>query len=171
MQSFRKRIEQASGMALPAAIIILMLLLSAVLSHIAGLGQVMPLLTLINIYYWSVFYPGMLPYWLLFTLGILQDTLTGQPLGFSSFINIIFAWMLTGRLHMLIPPSFAMLWLRFALSACAMVLLEWVVMGIYYGRILPFNMPALQWLSSCLAYPPVHFFLASVYRRMDSGNK
>ncbi len=165
MQSFRKRIGQVSGKAFPATFTLIFLLLSIVLSRIPGFGQVMPLFTLINIYYWSMFYAGALPYWFLFILGLLQDTLTGQPLGFSSFINIVFAWMLADRMRIQSAPSFAVAWLKFAASACAVILLQWVVIGIYYGRILPLNIPALQWLSSCLAYPLMHVFLTCTYRK------
>ena len=156
---------------MPAVFTVLILLLSVILSRIPGFGQVMPLFTLINIYYWSVFYPGILPYWFLFALGMVQDTLTGQPLGFSSFINIVFVWMLSDRLRLQREPSFAAAWLKFAVSASAIILLEWIVMGIYYHKILPLSVPALRWFSSCLAYPPVHFLLAALYRRIDNGKR
>lgn len=167
MQPFRQWVERIIIKCIPASFTVLMLLLGNVLSRIPGAGQVMPLFNIINIYYWCVFYPGSLPYIFLFIIGILQDTLAGTPLGFSSFINIIFAWGLISRFNTMGNISFSSLWLRFIILSFALIMLGWIIMSIYYSRLLSVIPMFLQWGASCLAYPAIHFMLARFYQKIS----
>lgn len=151
---------------IPASFTVLMLLFGSVLSRIPGAGQLMPLFNVINIYYWCIFFPGSLPYIFLFIIGILQDSLSGTPLGFSSFINVLFAWGLITRFNTMGNVSFATLWLRFIILSLAVIVMGWFIMSMYYSGLLSIRPQLLQWMSTCLAYPAIHFFLTRVYQRI-----
>lgn len=160
MPSFRQSSERWAARLVPAAVTFFMLLAGAALERIPGGGRIMPLFCIINIYYWCMFLPGSLPYLFLFFLGIAQDTLSGAPLGFSSFMDILLAWLVIHRFHTMGNVSFASVWLRFMIVACVVVGAGWIIMSFYYGKALPALFPLLQWGSTCLAYPAVHFLLA-----------
>src|ERR1700733_13859846 len=98
---------------LPMLLTLLMPILLAALTHMFFISQIMPLLVITSIYYWCMFRPGTLPYSFLFVLGILQDTLFCSPLGFSSFINMVCAWIVIHRFHLVGGVSFVTIWLRF----------------------------------------------------------
>lgn len=164
MQRLRQRLELFSVRITPAAITVLMVLLAAVPLKIPGASQVMPIFALICIYYWDTFYLGVLPYTFLFVLGLLEDTLTGLPLGVSSFVNIIFALMLLRERRNFGKTLFGTVWLGFvslSLVACA---LEWLILSIYFGMMLPMAGHLLQWVSTCFVYPPMHLLFTRVYR-------
>src|SRR5579872_1461591 len=94
MQPLRARLERFSLEATPAALTVFWVLLAAVPLRIPGIRAVMPLFGLISIYYWNTFLPGSLPYLFLFALGLIEDTLSGLPLGVSPVVNILFALLL-----------------------------------------------------------------------------
>ena len=52
-------------------------------------GDIMPFLTLIGVYYWSVFKPELLPVSVVFVLGLFQDILLGSPLGLMSLLLVV----------------------------------------------------------------------------------
>ncbi|HEU5047071.1 MAG TPA: rod shape-determining protein MreD [Rickettsiales bacterium] len=137
-----------------------MLLVGSALERIPGGERVMPLFCMINIYYWCMVAPGSLPYLFLFFLGIAQDTLAGTPLGLSSFMDIVLAWVVINRFHTMGNVSFASVWLRFMIVAALLLAMGWCIMSLYYSRLLPIMFPLLKWGSSCLAYPVIHFLLA-----------
>ncbi len=152
----------------PAAFTVIMLLFGAVFCRIPGGCPIMPLFTVINIYYWSVFCPGILPYWFLFLIGIVQDTLNGVPLGVSSLINMLFALVIIRRFRTFNHMSFVVVWLRFITLSAFVMMLIWLVTDLYQGRaVLPARYQFLQWLSSCLAYPFMHFILTHIYRALN----
>jgi rod shape-determining protein MreD len=146
----------------PLLLTLMMPILLAALTHIFFISQIMPLLVIVGIYYWCMFLPGSLPYSFLFILGILQDTLTGAPLGFSSFMNVMLAWIVLHRFHVVGGMSFATIWLRFIAVCLAAVILEWCIMSIYYDRMLPVQLSVLKLISTCFAYPIVHLWFARV---------
>lgn len=162
MQSFKRKLEHFSIILTPAVLTVFMVLLAAVPLHIAGAAQLMPLFALISIYYWNTFAPGLLPYAFLLALGLLEDTLRGMPLGISCVIYIVFALLISREQKSFGRAKFGGLWVGFALLSLIVLLLEWCMMSFYWSSMLPFGPHLLEWLMTCLAYPPVHFFLARV---------
>ena len=69
---------------------ILVLMIIMVLPYKSSLiSDIMPFLTLIGVYYWSVFKPRMLPVVVVFILGVLQDILLGSPIGLMPLLLIV----------------------------------------------------------------------------------
>lgn len=169
MQSVKRWLERVSLRGFPAILTILMVFFAAAVGHIPGMSHVMPLLVLINIYYWCMFYPGTLPYWFLFLLGLLQDTLSGVQIGFSSFVNVLVAFVIIRKLRVFSTMSFAVIWLRFVELALGTVALMWFMAVLFQpqARFAPISYQILQWFSSCLAYPLLHYFLTTLYRSDD----
>jgi rod shape-determining protein MreD len=141
-----------------------MVLFGSVPVHLPGISLIITSFSIINIFYWCVFYPESLPYWFLFLLGILQDSLVGKPIGLSSFLYIIFALILMSKHRILSKNSFSAVWLGFIMYSGVITVLEWVVMSLYSGRALPIKELSIGWCLACLAYPIMHFFLSRIYR-------
>ena len=70
-----------------------------------GLQYFMPLISLILIYFWVLFLPEIYPLWFLFVIGIIEDSLTGIPLGISSFSNILFRFMIISQKRFIVKES------------------------------------------------------------------
>jgi len=159
MHSFWQRL-------IPPALTAFMVILAAVPLRIPGIHEVMPAFTLINIYYWGIFYPGILPYWFLCVVGLLEDTLAGMPLGVSSFVNLAVAFMLVKERRILGKMLFGSVWFGFMMLACFAMLLQWCVISIYFGRFVPIGDNVMQCMATCLAYPLLHLMLTKIYRRI-----
>lgn len=162
----QKRLEQFFEAVTPAFFTLLMPLIMAAATHMVFISQLMPSLVVISIYYWCMFHPGSLPYTFLFVLGLIEDTLTGMPLGFSSFVNIAFSWVVLNRFNIMGGMSFATIWQRFIALCVTLIMLEWMAMSVYYGSMLPVELPVVKLLSTCLAYPILHSFFTHVYSKV-----
>lgn len=149
---------------IPALLTLFVPFFSGALAHIPGMSRMMPMLVLISIYYWGIFNPRSLPYIFLFVLGLLQDTLAGLPLGISSFANVLFAWIVSDRAHITSNMSFKMIWRKFAVLSFAIIMLEWLIICLYYNRLYPFSPELGAWISTLLAYPLLHAFFNATYR-------
>jgi rod shape-determining protein MreD len=66
---------------IPFLTILFLIIIMMLPYKIAMIGDIMPFLTLIGVYYWSVFRARRLPIWIVFILGVLQDILLGSPIG------------------------------------------------------------------------------------------
>src|ERR1700722_13163714 len=89
-----KRFELFFLSALPALITAALAVFFLASKHIAGLSHFMPLLPLIPVFYWGMAHAREMPYWFVFPLGLMQDAVTGLPLGLSSLLYIFFLLLL-----------------------------------------------------------------------------
>jgi rod shape-determining protein MreD len=93
-----------------------------------------PSLTLIAIYYWTVFRPDLMPMLVLFGIGIVNDALSGAPLGVSSLVFLVLQVAVLSQRRYLIGQPFWMLWSGFALIVPPAALFQWLVLSVLRGQ-------------------------------------
>jgi rod shape-determining protein MreD len=81
-----QRLDQGLRLAMPAAVTLLMTLLSVIVWPLPYLGPVAPPLAFISLYYWSSHRPDLFPAGVAFAIGILNDIINGLPMGVSALL-------------------------------------------------------------------------------------
>ena len=114
-----------------------------------------PSLTLIAIYYWTVFRPDLMPMLVLFGIGIVNDALSGAPLGVSSLVFLVLQVAVHGQRRYLVGQPFWMLWSGFALIVPLAALFQWIVLSVLRGQPLAVHafsviMPRRNFSGSCI---------------------
>jgi len=99
-----------------------------------GQGFPAPLFPLIALFVWSVRYPRFVPPWVIFVVGILQDLLTGGPLGMWA-ISYLLAFAIA-RLRTTEPSAreFILLVARSSLMTGIATLVAWVAGSLSIGQ-------------------------------------
>lgn len=171
MHDFGQKMDYAARMMLPAIVTLLLVILIQLPVGLAGLSNFPPHIAFISIYYWSVFHPGTMPYWFLFLLGLFLDALAGAPLGFSSLFFILFRFLILTQRRLLARETFFAAWFGFALLLFAVLLLQWVSMGLFYRSLPPYTPVAMQWCLTAGLYPLAHIFFSFLYRQLPDTGK
>lgn len=166
MLSSRRKAEGLVAKVVPALLTLFIALLTAIPTSLFGKGDMTPAFTLLSIFYWGVYSPGSLPYSFLFILGLLQDSLSGMPLGGSSFINIGVAYLLHSQRKLMGRALFGTVWLTCILLVATAAMTQWSIMCVYSGQTYPFAGAMLRAAVTCIAYPPMHLLLTQVYKRL-----
>ena len=78
---FWHRIDFLARRLTPFAITMLLVVLTQVPTRIPMFAEVAPVLALMSIYHWTVYRPELLPLYAVFFIGLVQDSLSGTPLG------------------------------------------------------------------------------------------
>jgi rod shape-determining protein MreD len=138
---------------LPGALLFLTILLSSVDFHLPALKAGFPQLATMTIFYWGIYWPRLMPYWLVLILGLVQDALYGLPLGCIAFSNGLMLAILLSFRRYFVNATFLALWLSYALMALGqhVVIAGWLYFS--YGYFLFPHIAVLQWLLSVLVYP------------------
>ena len=160
--------EKLSAKATPACITLLAFLLTAALSRFGGNWQMMPDFTLINLFFWSLFIEGALPYWFVFMLGLLQDSINGTPFGMTAFINMILVWLVSQQLRVIANMSFFFIWGVFIGFAIVSYALQWLLTMLYYMHIFSFNSNMLAFAFLCCVYPVCHIILTLLWQKTSN---
>ena len=163
-EQFRQRIERGFQVTIPSAITCFLALLTVVPYGVPELNKAMPLLPLIAVFFWSIHCPRLYPIVVSFFLGLLQDSLGGTPIGFSSAIYLSMH-ALVGYQHTFFhEKSFFVLWCAFAALSGVIIFLGYIVLVIFHLALLPVMPILMQLLMTILIYPLVTRFLQFVMR-------
>ncbi len=168
MYSLRHRTEILLLMIAPAAITMLFVLLSAVPLRMSGNDLFMPMFSVISVFYWSLYKPRVMPYWFAFALGLVQDALFGQPLGFMSLLLLLFKALVHTQRRMLAREAFWAIWFGFAMLTFTFFSLYWMIISLYQMKVLDWQPALLQWSATAASYPLVHIFFSALHAIIPS---
>lgn len=139
--------------AVPAALILLVLLLLMVpFRPLDQLGFAPPV-TLMAVVFWALFVPASLPLWLVGGLGLAEDLLTGAPFGLNALLLMLAVVAVDALRRDLIDRSFPWLWLGYALVSGLFVSAEWMGFSIAARDALDFAPAALRWALGVALFP------------------
>ncbi len=117
------------------------------------IGDIMPFLTLIGVYYWSVFKPELLPVSVVFVLGLLQDILLGSPLGLMSLLLVVVQQFIFFQGRQFLERDFVFNWFVFVMLVIGFGFLSWGITSLYFKVFLDYLSVIGQILLTIAFYP------------------
>ncbi len=125
-----------------------------------------PVLPLVVVYFWSIYSPSNLPSIGVFLIGLMQDLLTGGPLGLWPTIYLMASYLVTTQRSYFHGREQRVVWLGFAVIAGLAALILWSVMSLMSGAALPIGRLAVQMTATVLLYPVIAGAFAEFHRRV-----
>ncbi len=167
--TFWQYLDKAGRNLAPIAVTVMMMLLGMVPLRIPFYTGVAPALTLMAVYYWAIHRPDLLRPSAVFAIGLLQDLLSGGPLGLSALMLVCAHWMVLTQRRFFLANSFALLWFGFVLIVIGAAALQWVVVCALSASILPFIAPLFQALLTLALFPMFAWLFIRVHRAFLQG--
>lgn len=112
-----------------------------------------PIIPLVVVFFWAIYSPEFLPAPSVFVIGLLQDLLTGAPLGLWASVYLVTQYIVSSQRAYFMGREQKVVWLGFALAASAASLILWLVMSLMSGVMLPVRALAGQVAATILIYP------------------
>ena len=129
---FWQGIDLLARRAVPFALTLALILLSALPWPLPGAVAVSPLPALAAVYYWSVHRPELMPPLAVFLLGLVQDALGGGPPGLAALVLLLVHGLTRRwRRHVQRAP-FALAWSGFILAAAGAGAASWLAASLYF---------------------------------------
>ena len=100
---------------------------------------------------------------------ILQDLLTGGPLGVNALVLVLVHWTVQVQRRILLASAFALMWLGFAMVMMGAACVQWLAFSILNAMVLPFKPVLFQALLTIATFPAVAWFLIRVHRAFLQG--
>ena len=168
MKDFGQKMDYSARLMLPGIATLILFTLILLPVGMAGMADFPPHITLISIYYWTIFYPAAMPYWFVFLLGIVVDSMHGDPLGVSSLVYLVFRFLVLVQQRLLSRETFVALWFSFGFALAIILLIYWLVLTIYHGVALPLLPAVMQWAFTFGVYPLAHMGFSVLYRYLPT---
>jgi rod shape-determining protein MreD len=144
---------------IPFLTILFLIIIMMLPYKISVIGDIMPFLTLIGVYYWSVFRARRLPIWTVFILGMLQDILLGSPIGMMSLLLIVVQQIIFIQGRQFLERDFIFNWVVFVMLAFGFGVASWGIASLYIREILDFWNVLGQVLMTIAFYPVITLLL------------
>ena len=161
---FLQRLDSWARASAPLALTLIFVLIKVVPLRLPAYAVIAPDLVLMAVFYWTVHRPDLLRSWGAFVVGLLDDILTGTPLGVSSLVLLLVHWTIIAQHRAFRGMSFALLWFSFALIAAgAKVLVIALALVVGHGLIDP-QVIFAQYAFTVAVYPLVSLLMGRAQR-------
>ena len=154
-RSIWQRLDVMTRRSTPVMLTLILVVLNQVPFHIPWFAEVMPLLPLIAIYHWTVYRADLLPPYAVFIVGILQDLLTGAPLGLHAVVYLGVYGTVLSQQGFFSCRAFFTVWLGFGLIAAAASAAGWVLVSAWNVALLEARAVFYQYLLTVGVFPLV----------------
>ncbi len=128
-----RRLDALSRDLAPVALTVVLLLLCTLPLRVPAFNVLIPSLPLIAVFYWVLYRPDLMPAGAAFAIGLVEDGLSGTPIGVSAMVLTCVHAGVTVQRRFFAGKSFAIVWLGFAVVATLAFFLAWLLVCAYYG--------------------------------------
>ncbi len=158
------RLDRMWRSFLPTISVVLSVLLTVLPIGLPSLNVVMPVFTLMSIYYWTLARPDLMAAPFIFLIGLFQDSLSGAPMGLSAMVFLSGHYFVISQRRLLAGQAFALTWFGFSVLAIMASTFAWIIVCVFYTRLVPIGPSAVQAFLTIVLYPPVASVLSQVHR-------
>jgi len=151
----KSRLKWLWQMLVPVGVGIICVLIPVLPIHLPNGMNLVPLLLLVLIYFWSVHQPAFLSPVMVFLLGLFQDIVSGDPIGMAALVYLVVQGLILSQRRVFKGLSFALVWLGLGLASLCYVFLIWLAATLYSWQIAPVLGLGVQWLMTIVLYPVI----------------
>jgi rod shape-determining protein MreD len=150
--------------AIPLLLTLLVVVVNIVPLRLPDYSLMAPDFVLMAVYYWTVHRPDLMRPWGVFIIGVIDDVLSGTPLGVSALVLLFAHWAIVSQHKIFRSQSFALLWCGFALVASgAKILMMLLALTTGYGFGDPSRL-VMQYALTVALYPLIALLMGRAQR-------
>jgi rod shape-determining protein MreD len=110
-------------------------------------------LLLVGIYFWTVYRPSLLPFPLIFALGLMLDFLSGGLIGLYAFCFMVMVIIVKGQRRFLLGQSWPVVWAGFCVAVFVVTAFQFLAYSLSLWSFPPLLGVAFNLIISFLLYP------------------
>lgn len=125
-----------------------------------------PFLPLVVVFFWSIYGPSYLAAPSVFAIGLLQDLITGGPVGLWPTIYLATQYVVTSQRAYFQGREQQVVWMGFGVVGLGVATLLWLVMSVISGTLLPVTQVGIQMLATIAAFPLISGLFKHLHQRV-----
>ena len=147
---------------IPTLTTFLFMLVGIIPAGIPGFSMVSPLLSVAAVFFWVISRPNLMPPAVVFGVGLLQDVLSGGPIGLWALTLLIVQYLSLSQRRFVIGQTFGLGWVGLSAVVIGAAGLIWLGACIYYGVLFSAVPVLIQAALTILVYPAMAWILVNI---------
>jgi len=160
------RLDITARKLLPFLATLLLILVGMVPFRVPDLSPVIPSLSVVAVYYWSIYKPNLMPVWAVFLVGLFQDLLAAGPLGVGILSLLLVHGLVESIRRFMVGAGIMAVWLVFVLIAAASFFAGWLLTCLLETRWFDPEPAAFGYLATIAVYPCLAWLFSQVQRAL-----
>jgi len=160
------RLDLVARNLFPFAFTLLLIMGGVIPLRVPDLSPIIPSLGIISIFYWAIYRPDLMPGWAAFLLGLVQDLLSGGPVGIHALVFLLLATAVVSQRRVLAAGSFTFVWTLFLPVAVAAFFLIWLLYSLNLVMLVDPRSVIFQYLTTVAVYPCLAWLFAQAQRAL-----
>jgi rod shape-determining protein MreD len=158
------RINHGVWSLMPATVAVILALIAIGEWHFPSPFTVPPQFGLIAVVYWALHRPSVLPAFVAFGIGLIQDILGGGPIGLNALIYLLSYRVVSENGELLTERGFIVEWVAFGIVAAIAGAFAWAVMSMLTGAVLEPVIALVRLAMDVALYPILAWFFGIIGR-------
>ena len=150
----------------PFLLSLVLVILNLVPLHLPGYAAISPNFALMSIYYWALHRPSLLPSGAVFIVGLLQDFMSGGPIGQNAGILVVVYIIAVSQVRFFYGKSFFIVWWGFMIVSLCVATMEWVIASLLVASMLAPEPAFYECAMNVAAYPIFGWLFVQVHRTL-----
>ncbi len=159
-------IDRLARALIPTLSTLVLVIIAQLPLAVPYLDRVTPALALIAVYYWSIYRPDLLPAVVVFAIGLIQDLLSGTPVGLTALVLLLVHGIVVSQRRVFLGMTFLVEWWGFLLVASGAAAFAWLAASLLFATLLPPGPVAAQWLLTVGLYPLLTWLISRMRRSL-----
>lgn len=130
-------------------------------------GVAMPWIAAGVLFYWSLFRPQRVPFALCLVLGLVEDSLRGQPFGLYAMFYLLIRQIADSQRRLLLRRPFTVAWVAFSLAMATLMVIEVFMMQRFLHD--AGSLYVLRFLVTALSFPFIYTLIAWLHHYLRAG--
>jgi rod shape-determining protein MreD len=125
-----QRMDALARKLVPFGLTLGLMLFALTPTQIPGFAHITPMYALAAVYFWSIYRPDLMTYGTAFGIGLLEDLLTGAPLGSGALVLLLCQYLVFRQPKFFNAKPFGVFWMAFSVVALGAGLVKWMCVGL-----------------------------------------
>jgi len=161
-----QHLDLAARKLTPFLLSVVLVILNLIPLQLPGYAAVSPHFALMAVYYWALHRPSLLPSGAVFLIGLLQDFLSGGPIGQNAAILILVYVVAVSQARFFYGKSFFVVWWGFMMVSLGVAAAEWLIACLLSGFLLAPEPALFECAMNIAAYPILGWLFVQVHRTL-----
>lgn len=161
-----QRLDVWARRSLPVVLTVMLAFIGAVPTGLPYLGSIVPAYTTMAVFYWAVYRPDLFPAGAVFLVGVLEDSITGTPLGVGTVCLLFVYGLALGQRRAFLKRPFFIAWIGFAVLAALATLLAWLMISVLSGSFVEARAALFQYLLTVALFPCLAMLFVAIHRHL-----